>query len=154
MLSAGILLYRCVPEGVELLLLHHGGPFWAGKDDGAWTIPKGLCEPGEESLDAARREFAEETGAVAEGPFLDLGEFRLSSSKSMRAWAAEGAFDVGALASNTFEMEWPPRSGRRQSFPEADRAGWFAPEEACRKLARGQAPIVGALLDSLAGRAI
>jgi len=149
MLSAGIVFFRRDGGAVEMLLLHHGGPFWARKDDGAWSIPKGLCEGDEDPLEAARREFSEETGGVAVGPFLELGSFRLSSDKTLRAWACEGEFDPARLVSNTFELEWPPRSGRRQAFPEADRAGWFGPEEALRKLSKGQAPVVGALLDRL-----
>jgi predicted NUDIX family NTP pyrophosphohydrolase len=149
MLSAGIVFFRRDGAAVEMLLLHHGGPFWARKDDGAWSIPKGLCEGDEDPLEAARREFSEETGGVAVGPFLELGSFRLSSDKTLRAWACEGEFDPARLVSNTFELEWPPRSGRRQAFPEADRAGWFGPEEALRKLSKGQAPVVGALLDRL-----
>ncbi|MBI4046229.1 MAG: NUDIX domain-containing protein [Devosia nanyangense] len=147
--SSGILLYRRVAGSVEVLLLHHGGPFWARKDEGAWTIPKGLQEPGEEPLAAARREFEEETGHAVEGPFMELGTFRQNSSKTVAVWAAEGAFDVADLKSNMFELEWPPRSGRRQQFPEADRAGWFSPEAAIPKLAKGQAPIIGALLERL-----
>jgi len=149
MLSAGILLYRHRNGAVEVLLVHHGGPFWSHKDDGAWTIPKGLVEPGEEAFATATREFSEETGGVAKPPFLELGTFRQSSGKVVAVWAAEGEFDVGALVSNSFEIEWPPRSEKRQSFPEADRAGWFTPETAVRKLAKGQAPMIGALLTRL-----
>jgi len=136
------------------LLLHQGGPFWARKDEGAWTIPKGLCEAGEEPLEAARREFAEETGGNAVGPFAELGVFRLGSGKALSVWMAEGDFEVGGFVSNRFEMEWPPRSGKRQFFPEADRAEWFNLNEAERKLTKGQAPMIGALRDWLASRPI
>jgi predicted NUDIX family NTP pyrophosphohydrolase len=144
--SAGILLYRLRPAGPEALLIHPGGPFWARKDDGAWSIPKGLCEPDEDPELAARREFAEETGFTPTGDLIPLGTFRQPSGKLVTAFAAQGEFDPATLRSNTFSIEWPPRSGRMQAFPEADRAGWFAPEEARRKLLKGQAPILEALL--------
>ena len=150
--SAGILLYRRRRGGVEVLLVHPGGPFWAKKDDGAWSIPKGLTQAGEDPLAAARREFAEETGAQAEGETIPLGAFRQSAAKTVEVWAIAGEFDPAALASNTFTMEWPPRSGRMREVPEVDRAAWFAPEEAARKILKGQRPILDALLTQLQPR--
>ena len=147
--SAGLLLYRHKGGAVEVLLVHPGGPFFSKKDDGAWTIPKGVCEPGEDALAAARREFKEETGMAPAGEFIPLGKFRQSSSKIVLAWAVEGEFDATKLASNTFSLEWPPRSGRVREFPEIDRAGWFSPAEARRKIVKGQAPILDALLARL-----
>jgi predicted NUDIX family NTP pyrophosphohydrolase len=145
--SAGLLLYRHRQGGVEVLLVHPGGPFWARKDDGAWSIPKGEHGPGEDPLAAARREFAEETGAESPaGDTAALGAFRQPSGKIIDAWAVEGDFDPATLKSNTFTMEWPRRSGRIIEVPEVDRAGWFAPEDAARKLIKGQRPILEALL--------
>ncbi|MCF8571158.1 NUDIX domain-containing protein [Gordonia sp. HY002] len=138
-LSAGILLYRKASGAVEVFLVHPGGPFFARKDDGAWSIPKGLVHPGEDLLDAARREFAEETGhRVPDGDAVDLGEVRLKSGKRVRAFAVEGDVDADATVSNTFEMIWPPKSGRTQSFPEVDRAAWFAVDDARVKLNAAQ----------------
>jgi predicted NUDIX family NTP pyrophosphohydrolase len=148
--SAGIMLYRRTGKALEVLLVHPGGPFWAKKDDGAWTIPKGLYESGEEPEAAARREFAEETGYAPAGEMLDLGSFRQPSGKRIMAFALEGDFEPDRLVSNTFEMEWPPRSGKRQSFPEIDRAGWFGIAAARVKLLKGQVPILEALLERLA----
>jgi predicted NUDIX family NTP pyrophosphohydrolase len=147
--SAGILLYRRPGPEPEFLLVHPGGPFWAKKDDGAWSIPKGLYDEGEDALAAAKREFEEETGSVPAGTFIELGAFRLPSSKVLRIWAVEGDFDLATFKSNVFEMEWPPKSGRRQEFPEADRAGWFGPGEALRKITKGQVPVVLTLLEQL-----
>jgi predicted NUDIX family NTP pyrophosphohydrolase len=144
--SAGILLYRRRGGAVEVLLVHPGGPFWAKKDDGAWSIPKGEYQDGEDPLAAARREFAEETGAVPEGEAVPLGAFRQSAAKTVDVWAVEGEFDPVGLKSNTFTMEWPPRSGRTGEFPEVDRAVWLAPAEAERKILKGQRPILEALL--------
>ena len=119
--------------------MHPGGPFWKNKDDGAWTIPKGLIDPGEAPLDAARREFAEETGlAVPEGPFLALTPLRQPSGKLVMAWAAEGDCDPATVCSNLFRMEWPPRSGKFDEFPEVDRAGWFPIPAAEAKIIKGQ----------------
>src|SRR5262245_26895043 len=146
--SAGLLVYRR-PDRVEVLLAHPGGPFWKNKDDGAWTIPKGLVEPGEDALAAARREFSEETGFAVDGPFLELGAFKQPGGKIVLAWAAEGDADPAALTSNSFTMEWPPRSGRHAEFPEIDRAGWFEPESARRKVLKGQQPVIEALLQRL-----
>ena len=149
--SAGILLFRHRAGRVELLLVHPGGPFWANKDDGAWSIPKGLYEPGEDALIAAQREFEEETGARIEGSFIALGEFRLPSGKRLQVWAIEGEFDPDKLTSNDFEAEWPPRSGRRARFPEVDRAGWFSPESAKTKVTQGQVQVVEAFARMVAG---
>jgi len=143
--SAGILLYRSRDGGTEVLLVHPGGPFWAKKDDGAWSIPKGLYGDGEDPLMAAQREFEEETGARVEGDWLPLGEFRLPSGKRLSVWAAEGDFDPARLKSNVFEMEWPPRSGERQAFPEVDRAEWYSPGAARVKITKGQLPVLDAL---------
>jgi predicted NUDIX family NTP pyrophosphohydrolase len=150
-----LLLYRRRGVGIEVLLVHPGGPFWARKDEGAWSIPKGEFGAGEDGLAAAEREFAEETGAsvrsVMKGKVIELGSFRQSAAKIMEVWAAEGDFDPVALASNTFRMEWPPRSGRTIEVPEVDRAAWFAPEEAARRILKGQRPVVEALLRHLEG---
>ena len=147
--SAGILMYR--RNGEQLLLVHPGGPFWARKDDGAWSIPKGLYQEGEDPLAAARREFEEETGCVPGGDFIDLGHFRQPGGKIIAAWAVEGDFDTANFRSNLFSMEWPPKSGRMREFPEADRAEWFEPSHALRKILKGQAPIIRTLLDRLGG---
>lgn len=148
--SAGILMFRRSPRGVELLLAHPGGPFWANKDQGAWSIPKGEYEDGEEPLEAAKREFAEELGgALPSRPFLDLGAIKQKSRKVIAAFAIEGDFDPATLASNRFELEWPPKSGRKQSFAEVDRAEWFAPAEAREKIQPGQAPFIARLLEYL-----
>jgi predicted NUDIX family NTP pyrophosphohydrolase len=138
-------MYRRSGDGLEVLLVHPGGPFWVNKDDGAWSIPKGECAEGEDPLAAARREFEEETGSEPSGPFLELGSFRQSSAKTISAWAVEGDFDPSRLRSNTFSMQWPPRTGRLQEFPEVDRAAWFKPEEAGRKILKGQRGILDAL---------
>jgi predicted NUDIX family NTP pyrophosphohydrolase len=149
--SAGILLYRISDGGLEVFLVHPGGPFWARKDAGAWSIPKGEHGDAEDPEACARREFAEETGtALGPGALADLGTVRLKSGKRVSAWAAEGDLDPEAIRSNTFEAEWPPRSGRRQAFPEVDRAGWFALEAAREKLNPAQVPFLDrlrALLD-------
>jgi predicted NUDIX family NTP pyrophosphohydrolase len=147
--SAGIILYRRRHGGVEVLLVHPGGPFWADKDEGVWSIPKGLYEAGEAPLAAARREFAEETGAKVEGEAIALGAFRQSPAKIVDAWAVEGEFDPAGLKSNRFVLEWPPRSRRMREVPEVDRAEWFTPAEAERKILKGQRPILDALLRHL-----
>lgn len=141
-ISAGLILFRRRSGSIEVLLAHPGGPFWAGKDEGAWTIPKGEPEDGEDVLAAARREVEEETGARPDGTFIALDPVRQHSGKTVYAWAVESEFDPAALRSNLFEMEWPPRSGRRQSFPEVDRAEWFTFEVAARKILSGQAPLL------------
>lgn len=145
--SAGLLMFRRRDGTTEVLLVHMGGPFWARKDDGAWSIPKGLFEADEDALAAARREFEEETGCTADGPFIALGAFKQPSGKQVSAWAVEGEFDLTAFKSNTFTMEWPPKSGRMAEFPEADRAGWFGEAEALVKITKGQRPILEALFD-------
>ena len=146
--SAGILLYRRRGGELEVLLVHPGGPFWARRDAGAWSIPKGEYAPDEEPLAAARREFQEELGvAPPEGPALELGEIRQRGGKLVRAWALEGDLDASAVTSNTFELEWPPRSGRLMEVPEVDRAEWLTLERAREKINPAQAE----LLDRLAG---
>jgi predicted NUDIX family NTP pyrophosphohydrolase len=144
--SAGILLHRLGDRGTEVLLVHPGGPWWARRDCGAWSIPKGEIGPGETPLDAARREFREETGAAVDGPFDALGACRLKSGKAVHAFAVEGAFDPARLSSNTMSIEWPARSGIRREFPEVDRAEWFTLDEARRKLNSAQCAFLDALL--------
>jgi predicted NUDIX family NTP pyrophosphohydrolase len=143
--SAGILLYRRGPDGVRLLLVHPGGPFWRGRDEGAWMIPKGLIEPGEEPLAAALREFEEELGAKPEGQPRRLCEIRQAGGKWVEAFALEGDFDPAELRSNEFTIEYPPRSGSFRDFPEVDEARWFTTQEARAKILKSQAPIVDAL---------
>ncbi|MGE0150994.1 MAG: NUDIX domain-containing protein [Reyranellaceae bacterium] len=142
--SAGILLYRRHGAAREIFLVHPGGPFWARKDEAAWSIPKGLIDPDEEPLAAARREFREETGFDVDGDFADLGMFTLTGGKKLHVFALESDCDPAKLKSNDFELEWPPRSGRRQSFPEIDRGAWFDPETALRKITKGQRPLLQA----------
>ena len=132
--SAGILLYRGAAADLEVLLVHPGGPFWARRDDGAWTIPKGEFTDDESPLAAACREFHEETGGVVEGPFHALQSVTLAGGKRVHAFAARGDFDPAKLVSNTFTIEWPPRSGRMRTFPEVDRAAWYTLNDAARKL--------------------
>ncbi|CAN5497484.1 NUDIX domain-containing protein [soil metagenome] len=144
--SAGIVLYRQRSTGFEVLLGHMGGPFWTRKDAGAWTIPKGEHGPDENPFSVACREFSEEIGSeVPDGPVIDLGEARQAGGKRVRAWAVEGDLDVATLVSNTFEMEWPPRSGRRQAFPELDRAEWFDLDTARTKVVTGQVDLLDRL---------
>ncbi len=145
--SAGILLYRRRTAGVQVFLVHPGGPFWARKDDGAWSIPKGEYDPEEDPLAAGRREFTEETGLVLQGPFRALGTLKQPGGKAVTAYAAEGDADAASVSSNTFELEWPPRSGKIRRFPEIDRAAWFELEDARRKLLPGQRPFLDRLLD-------
>jgi predicted NUDIX family NTP pyrophosphohydrolase len=154
-LSAGLLLYRTGEDALEVMLVHMGGPFWARRDAGAWSIPKGEHERSEEPLEAARREFAEETGlmAPAQEP-IDLGTVKQPSGKLIRAFAVEGDSDVSAIESNSFELEWPRGSGRVQEFPEVDRAGWFDLDSARTKLVKGQVPFLQALIGLLAERAV
>lgn len=141
--SAGLLLYR---RGVnpEVFLVHPGGPYWASKDAGVWSVPKGLVNPAEDELAAARREFREETGFDASGSATacDLGVFPQPSGKRLRVWALEGDCDPARLTSNLFSLEWPPRSGRVQQFPEVDRGAWFDPTQALLKITRGQRPVL------------
>jgi predicted NUDIX family NTP pyrophosphohydrolase len=149
--SAGILLWRRTANGLEVLLAHQGGPFWARKDHGHWTIPKGEVEPDEELPAVARREFAEETGhQVPDGEMLELGDIRQKSGKLVLGWAVEGDLDPAAAVSNTYDMEWPPRSGRVQSFPEIDRVEWFDLAEARRRLKAAQVPFLDRLQAALA----
>jgi predicted NUDIX family NTP pyrophosphohydrolase len=138
--SAGLLIYRGAGGPTQVLLVHPGGPFWARKDEGAWSIPKGLVEEGEDELAAARREAAEELGVAIDGRFEPLGEYRQPGGKVVVAWAVEAdrAIDAAAIVSNTFAMEWPPKSGVRQEFPEVDKACWFGRAEAERKILKGQ----------------
>lgn len=142
MRSAGLLMFRRPPQGLQVLLAHPGGPFWVRKDEGAWTLPKGELLASEDPLAAARREFEEETGLRPGGPFIDLGEVRQKGGKQVRAWAFEGDFDPGRLRCNLFEIEWPPRSGQRRQFAEIDRVAWFDPATARRKLLAAQQPFV------------
>ena len=140
--SAGLLAYRLRQGELEVFLVHPGGPYWKNKDDGAWTIPKGELEPDESPLAAAKREFLEETSVVVTGDFRELVPVRQAGGKLVHAWAIEAEIDPAELVSNTFAMEWPPRSGRMQSFPEIDRGGWFGQETAARKIIPGQQPLL------------
>ena len=142
-------MYKRAADGLRVLLVHPGGPFWAKKDLGAWSIPKGEYAPGEDPLAAARREFEEETGMRVAGDFMPLGELVSPGRKIVTAFALEGDCDPAALRSNTFELEWPPKSGRMQSFPEVDRAQWFSPEEARQKILAGQSEFIGRLIERL-----
>jgi predicted NUDIX family NTP pyrophosphohydrolase len=147
-LSAGLLLYRRRGPALEVLLVHPGGPFWRNKDLGAWSIPKGVAAPGEDLLGVARRELREEIGVEVDGAFLPLSPVRQAGGKLVHAWAVEADVDADAIVSNTFQMEWPPRSGRQQAFPEVDRAAWFDVDEARRRILGGQV----ALIDELTRR--
>jgi predicted NUDIX family NTP pyrophosphohydrolase len=144
--SAGVLLFRDREGVLEVLLVHPGGPFWTRKDSGAWSIPKGEFEPGEDPEEAAFRELAEETGWKPAGETIALQPVRQSGGKMVYAWALQADVDPASLQSNTFAMEWPPRSGKQKEFPEVDRAGWFPPDEAREKILPSQLP----LLDDLA----
>ena len=146
--SAGILLYRRKKDLLEVLLVHPGGPFWAKKDQGAWSIPKGEYE-GEDALAAAKREFEEETGIPMEGEILALSQQKQKGGKLVDAWAVEGDLDVERVRSNTFEMEWPPKSGNKQQFPEIDKAGWFPVATALEKINPGQAAFIHELIQKL-----
>ncbi|MGO9259390.1 MAG: NUDIX domain-containing protein [Bryobacteraceae bacterium] len=147
--SAGLLLFRETAVGVEVLLVHPGGPFWAKKDDGSWSIPKGEFADEEDPLAAARREFEEETGVPPAGDLIPLEPLRQPSGKLVFAWALRSDFDPSRLKSNLFSMEWPPKSGKQQEFPEVDRAAWFGVEPARRKILKGQAPFLGQLLERI-----
>jgi predicted NUDIX family NTP pyrophosphohydrolase len=149
--SAGLLMYRMANAEVAVLLVHPGGPFWARKDLGAWSIPKGEHTDGEDPLAAARREFAEETGAHPQGEFCSLGEVVQAGGKRVVAWAVAGDFDPAALVSNSFELEWPPRSGRKARFPEVDRAEWFSAAVAREKIIAAQRVFIDRL-EKLLGR--
>jgi predicted NUDIX family NTP pyrophosphohydrolase len=141
-ISAGLLVFRRTGAGIEVLLGHPGGPFWAKKDDGAWTIPKGLVEPGDDLLSAARREFSEETNLVIDGEVFALSPVNQKSGKVVHAFACEADIKLDTFASNTFEIEWPPRSGRRQSFPEIDRIAYFVLPIAMKKIIAYQQPFL------------
>ena len=152
--SAGIVLHRGRGDGLQVLLVHPGGPLWARRDAGVWSIPKGEFTDDEDPLAAARREFAEELGSppalvVPDAEPLDLGEIRQKSGKWVRAWALEGDLDAEQARSNTFSMQWPPRSGRTQEFPEVDRAQWFGLDEAREKLNPAQVPLLDRLTEAL-----
>lgn len=148
--SAGLLLYRKKDKRVEVLIAHPGGPFWAKKDAAAWSIPKGEIEEGEELLEAAKREFAEELGKAApEGEVISLGSAKQSSGKIVHAWAQEADFDASNVSSNTMMIEWPPKSGIQQEFPEVDRAAWVSIEKARNKLVKGQVPLLENLAEQL-----
>jgi predicted NUDIX family NTP pyrophosphohydrolase len=150
--SAGLLLYRQTGGGLEVLLGHPGGPFWRNKDLASWSIPKGLIIDGEPALAAAEREFAEETGHKPRGKALPLGEAKQPGGKIVHVWAVEDDWDTAELKSNMFEMEWPPKSGRRQSFPELDRAAWLDLAEAQTKILKGQAIFLDRLLAVIADK--
>lgn len=147
--SAGVVLYRRRGT-IEVFLIHPGGPYWRNKDAGAWSIPKGVVSPQEDALAAAKREFQEETGFAPSGAFKPLGTFRQPSGKDLTAYAVEGNCDPAKLVSNTFEIIWPPKSGRLQSFPEADRGAWFETRESLVKILKGQRPILEKLFAELA----
>ena len=147
--SAGLLLFRERDSGLEVLLVHPGGPFWSKKDDGAWSIPKGEFTEGEAPLAAAQREFEEELGVAPTGEFIPLNPVKQPGGKLVFAWALRADFDPAQLKSNTFTMEWPPKSGRRQEFSEVDRAAWFGIESAKTKILKGQAPLLDQLVRSL-----
>ena len=148
--SAGILMYRKAEAGVEVFLIHPGGPFFSARDEGVWSIPKGEIDECEDGLAAAKREFEEETGCRPQGKFLPLSPVKQKSGKVVLSWAVEGECDAARITSNLFRLEWPPKSGRMQEFPEADRAGWFMMGEARRKINGAQA----ALLDELLGKLV
>lgn len=150
--SAGLLVYRRAKNGLQVFLVHPGGPFWAKKDRGAWSIPKGEFDESEEGLAAARREFREEVGQDIAGVFIALTPRRQPSRKTIHAWAVEGEVDAEALVSNEFELEWPPRSGRMQRFPEVDAGAWFAFDEAKGRIQPGQLPILEELAQLLEER--
>jgi len=147
--SAGLLLYRKVDDLVEVFLVHPGGPFWAKKDDGAWSIPKGEFVDGEEALEAAKREFQEETGFPVKGRFEALEPVKQTGGKIVYAWTVEGDIDSSAIRSNNFSMEWPPGSEKIREFPEVDRGGWFALATARKKILTSQSPLLEELLRKL-----
>lgn len=149
--SAGLLVYRDAAARLEVFLVHPGGPYWARKDLGAWSIPKGEIAPDEDALRAAHREFEEETGSAVDGPTIALGEIRQTSGKRVHAWAVRADLDATQIRSNTFEIEWPPRSGRMRAFPEVDRAAWFTIDEARRRILPSQEPLLDRLLAALEG---
>ena len=144
--SAGLLMYRKRGDSVEVLLVHPGGPFWAKKDLGSWSMPKGEFSQDEDALKAARREFEEETGSLPTGQFVRLGAIRQPSGKLIHAWAFEGDLNARKIKSNTFSVEWPPQSGKQQEFPEVDRADWFTIETAREKITKGQVEFLDELV--------
>lgn len=148
-ISAGMLLFRRRAAGLELFLAHPGGPFWKGRDAGAWTIPKGVLDEGEEPIAAARREFIEETGIVPVEPFIELGSIRQKAGKIVHAWAWEGDADPATVVSNTMRSEWPRGSGRWVTYPEVDRCAWFDPGTARQKLNAAQAELIDRLVSAL-----
>jgi predicted NUDIX family NTP pyrophosphohydrolase len=148
-LSAGILLFKNPAATLHLFLVHPGGPFWKNKDAGAWSIPKGEYSESEEPLEAAQREFQEETGFQARAPFLPLGQIKQPGGKLITAWASEGDLSPAEIRSNTFSIEWPPKSGRQQEFPEVDRAAWFTVEEAKERILKAQIEFINRLLAQL-----
>jgi predicted NUDIX family NTP pyrophosphohydrolase len=150
--SAGLLVFRRRGDSVEFLLAHPGGPFWKNRDDGAWSVPKGLVDDGEESRAAAVREFEEEVGQPVAGDFVALSRCRQKSGKVIHCWMVEADLDLGAFRSNTFELEWPKGSGRTTTYPEIDRVAYLDPETAFRKILPGQAPLVAEALERLGGR--
>jgi predicted NUDIX family NTP pyrophosphohydrolase len=147
--SAGILLYRRKDNVLRVFLVHPGGPFFVNNDEGAWSIPKGELEEGEDSLAAGRREFKEETGCAPEGTFVPLSPIKQKGGKTVIAWAVEGDCDADAIRSNTFALEWPPKSGKVRDFPEVDRAGWFTVDDAKKKINPAQAALVDELVSKL-----
>jgi predicted NUDIX family NTP pyrophosphohydrolase len=147
--SAGLIMYRWQKGQLEVFLVHPGGPFWTKKDKGAWSIPKGESVEGEESLEVAKREFFEETGFVAPGPFVEIGTIKQSGGKIVTAWAFEGDCDPADLISNVFQIEWPPRSGQVVEFPEVDRGGWFAIAAAREYILKSQEPLLNMLCAAL-----
>jgi predicted NUDIX family NTP pyrophosphohydrolase len=149
--SAGILMYRYCASRLEIFLVHPGGPFWKNKDAGAWSIPKGEFDKDEDPLEAAKREFHEETGSLLEGGFIALGPVRQGGGKLVYAWAVQGDCKAESIKSNSFTMEWPPRSGKRTEFPEVDRAGWFSIEVAREKILKGQLMLLDELQRILKG---
>lgn len=140
--AAGILLYRGKGSTLEVFLIHPGGPYWANKDEGAWSIPKGEISEDEDPLKAAQREFQEETSFPVQGPFIPIGSVKQSSGKIVQTWAAEGDLDASAIQSNSFRLEWPPHSGKYQDFPEADRGEWFSLAQARKKILKVQLPFL------------
>jgi predicted NUDIX family NTP pyrophosphohydrolase len=151
-ISAGLLMFRRTPSGLEFLLVHPGGPFFKNKDEGAWTIPKGQACAGEDLLACAQREFEEETGSEAAGNFIPLTAIQQRGGKVVHAWAFEGDCDPAALVSNTFKIEWPPRSGKQAEFPEIDRAEFFTLENAKRKINPAQIPLLDEIANQLRGK--
>jgi predicted NUDIX family NTP pyrophosphohydrolase len=141
-------MFRRTDAGPEVLLVHPGGPFWRNKDAGAWTIPKGEVDGQEDAVDAARREFSEETGLTAQGELIDLGAVRQPGGKIVHAWGVEGDCDASAIRSNTFSMVWPPKSGKLESFPEIDRAEWFTLDAARIRILQGQQPFLDRLAEA------